>query len=137
MLEPFSILEEGIEFQFRGTKRDNDGQPVGDFVCARLVVPPLNLDSLKREGEHLTTMVGDASLASMEAVVSIVVRALAQNYKSVPRWLVEQSLNVGNVADMSRAVMDVSGLMRKDIEVRKALAAALVTATPSAPPDRC
>jgi hypothetical protein len=129
-ITPYDSLDEGIDFAFRGIERDREGEPIGEMLSITLTIPPLNLDSLRREEKRLKALNGAETIASMEDMVAIVRRALAQNYKGVPNWLIEQSINVSNLSDLTRALMDLNGMMRKEIEAGKALAAAS-TGTPS------
>jgi hypothetical protein len=125
-------LREGIEFRFIGQQEDADGNPLSEFVNTMLVVPPLNLDSLKAMGDRLKTLQTRPDLESMQTMVDAIERALKRNYRGVPRWLIEQTIDVANIPDLTQAFMDLGGLKRKEIEAGKAKAAAdLQTGTQS------
>jgi hypothetical protein len=129
---PFSTLDLGIEFRFRGIERDRNGEPIGEMVDMELIVPPLNLYNLKRLEKHFKALsTAGADIAAMHDLIELLLAALSQNYTGVPRWLVEQSMNPGNFPDMAVSLMDVSGLKRKEIEEKKAKAG---TPPPSTPP---
>jgi hypothetical protein len=129
-ITPYDTFDQGIDFVFRGIERDQDGEPIGDMVTVTLTIPPLNFDSLKRDQAKIASMGEMETLDSMHAMVGLTRRALAQNYRGVPLWLIEQSINVANLSDLSRATMDLNGMFRKETEAGKALAAAS-TGTPS------
>lgn len=118
------VQREGIAFRFFGQQVDENGEPLSDFVDIELTVPPLNLDSLRFMESRLKTLQTDPNVESMNTMVEAIDHALKRNYSGVPRWLIEQSLDVGNMPDLTQAFMDVGGLKRKEIETGKATAAA-------------
>jgi hypothetical protein len=124
-ITPYPTLDPGIGFRFRGIERNEDGEPIGEMIDIELEVPALNLYNLKRLEKHFKAVVNGAdsfNISSMADIVEILVPALAQNYKGVPRWLVEQSVNLSNAPYLIQAVMDISGLLRKEIGEKKAKA---------------
>lgn len=125
-IEPYRTLREGITFAFRGCEPDAEGAPAGEFIEIELVVPPLNLDSLKALGAKLLTYKG-VGLDDLDTVRLSLAHALRRNYRGVPDWLIGQTLDIGNMQELFVALMDVSGLKRKEIEAGKAKAAAAVT----------
>lgn len=121
VIKPLPVLREGIEFRFTGAQRDEDGEPVGQFIDINLVVPPLNFNSLRGLQQKIKSFSesGEDNTASMETLCECLLHALRRNYRGVPRWLIEQSVDVANFAELMMALMDVSGLKRKQVEAEK------------------
>lgn len=116
-------IRQGIEITFRGCEPDTNGEPSGEFIEIELVVPPLNFDALESLEEKLQTLTSQPTKSSMSTLVDALIRALMRNYTGVPRWLITQTIDVANMSDMMVALMDVSGLKRKEIEdAKKAVA---------------
>lgn len=80
------------------------------------IVPPLSLGALEDMQESLSAFTGDTSPASIKTVVDAVTRALQRNYPSMTRDQVREFIGLENMAEIMEAVMDVSGLKRKEIE---------------------
>jgi hypothetical protein len=132
-IEPYPTFDPGIEIRFRGIELDAAGEPVGEMVDVVLTVPPMNFRNLQRLEKHFSDING-GNAAAMSAMCDVLAAALSQNYRGVPRWLIEQSVRIDNLTDLTAAVMDVSGLRRKAIDEKKATAAAaLSTGAPSSP----
>jgi hypothetical protein len=121
---PRQAQREGITFRFAGQQEDENGVPLSEFVDIELVVPPLNLDALRLLEGRLHSLEADPSVKSMKTMVDAIGHALRRNYSGVPVWLIEQTLDVANMPELTRAFMDVGGLKRKEIEAGKAKAAA-------------
>jgi len=116
-------IRQGIEITFRGCEPDANGEPSGEFIEIEPVVPPLNFDALESLEEKLQTLTSQPTKSSMSTLVDALIRALMRNYTGVPRWLITQTIDVANMSDMMVALMDVSGLKRKEIEdAKKAVA---------------
>jgi hypothetical protein len=128
---PYATLDPGIEFNFRGIERDADGEPIGELIDITLSIPPLNLANLRRLEKRFKSLQDSPTVATMYDLVELLIAALAQNYRGVPRWLIEQAISPGNYGDVATALMDVSGLRRKEIEEKKAMAARPPTGTDS------
>lgn len=118
------VTREGIAFLFTGQEEDANGDPVSEFVSIELVVPPLNLDSLRIMQPKLQKLQTDPDVESMNTMVDAIAHALKRNYRGIPRWLIEQTLDIGNMPALTQAFMDIGGLKRKEIEAGKATAAA-------------
>lgn len=116
-IQPYSTLRDGITFHFRGVDPDT-----GDLLDIDLEVPTLNLDSLKKLHPKLRKIGEAPGVEDMETLCDALVQALSRNYRNVPAWLINQTVDVANMADMLAAVMDQSGLKRKEIEEKKAIA---------------
>lgn len=124
-IEARPAVREGIAFIFAGQDEDSEGEPLSEFVKIELIVPPLNFDSLKALGDRLKQLgATDPDVDQLAIVVDAIGFALKRNYRGVPRWLIQQSIDVGNMEALTKAFMDVSGLIRKEIEAGKAMAAA-------------
>ena len=127
-------LRKGIPITFRGNEPDSNGDPEGEFIEIELIVPPLNFDALEILQTRLQSLTLQPTADSMKTLVEALSRALNRNYIGVPRWLITQSIDVANMADIVVALMDVSGLKRKEVEEgKKALAVSAMdfTQTPS------
>jgi hypothetical protein len=107
-------LRAGFTFNFRGNEPDADGKPTGELIDIELVVPPLNFDSLKLLQARLQKMGNGPDTDSMETLVDALEQALARNYRNVPRWLITQTVDVGNMGEMMLALMNVSGLKARE-----------------------
>lgn len=81
-----------------------------------LVVPPLNFKALQDLQERLASFTGDTSPESIQLVLDAAHAALSRNYNDVTKEFLAEYLDLENMADVMRAVMDVSGLQRKSIE---------------------
>jgi hypothetical protein len=128
-LEKVSITEmpslrEGFAFRFRGVRMDDEGNELSDFVDIELTIPPLNFPALRKVQTKIAQMQLNASdPASMDTVVECLWLALRRNYRGVPRWLIEASVDLGNLSDSMLAFMAQSGLIRKANGLGEAIAA--------------
>lgn len=120
---PRRTLREGIELRFRGMPMSDDGDVVGELIDIPLIVPPLNLGSLRKLKGRLDGFGKNPGTEDMETLCDAIQEALNRNYSGVPRWLIEQTIDVANLYEMMAAVMDVSGMRRKEIEAGKVKAA--------------
>lgn len=136
-------FREGVTFRFAGQlfeamtteQREQFGngefepEPVTEVIDMELEVPPLNFAQLKELRPQLDRISTNPDMESFRSLIEVLSFALARNYRGVPRWLIEQSIDVANMAELTQAVMDVSGLKRKEqLEEKKAMAAAKLTA---------
>jgi len=82
-----------------------------------LVVPPLNLAAVELLQERLVAFSGGLDAQSVALVADATVLALQRNYPGISRErVVSDLLDLGNMAEVMEAVMDVSGLKRKEQE---------------------
>lgn len=82
-----------------------------------LVVPPLPLGALEQLQDRLSVFKGDIRDKDQVAtVIDAAHSALKRNYPDLTREDVANLIDVGNMADVFEAVMDVSGIKRKEIE---------------------
>lgn len=118
-IEPQRTTRDGIAFNFRGMEPDSEGKPTGELIDVELIVPPLNLDSLRALNARLQSMGEEPTTDSMETLVLALGHALARNYRNVPDWLISQTIDVANMPAIAGALMDLSGLRRKELEDAK------------------
>lgn len=86
-----------------------------------LVVPPLNLAAVEVLQERLVGFTGALDPQSVGLVVDATLMALRRNYPDLTRErVVNDLLDLGNMAEVMEAVMDVSGLKRKQQEAQLA-----------------
>ncbi len=86
-----------------------------------LVVPPLNLAAVEVLQERLVGFTGELDPKSVALVVDATLMALHRNYPEITRErVVNDLLDLGNMAEVMEAVMDVSGLKRKQQEAELA-----------------
>lgn len=155
-LKPVTItrypsIRSGIPIQFRGQEqqRDESGNlvldenedpiAISEFVDMELIVPPLDLDSMQEFEGPLKSLGIVPPSEALLTLQNAIKRALRRNYRGVPNWLIRQSFDVGNIEELSIALMDVNGMYRKEIEAGKARAAQAIqdppTGTPSTAPS--
>ena len=141
----YPAIRAGIPIQFQGQEHvldaagalvlDANGDPIpaSEFVDIELVVPPLDLDSMQEFEVPLKGLSEASPSQALQTLQAAIKRALRRNYRGVPDWLIRQSFDIGNIGDLSIALMDINGMRRKEIEAGKARAAAEAqrTGTPS------
>lgn len=80
-------------------------------------VPPLSLGSIELLQDDLETFTGTVTRESVQTVIKATLWALQRNYPDMTEEKVKNELvDVGNMIDVMRAVMDVGGLMRREQE---------------------
>lgn len=88
-----------------------------DFSGRRLVVPPLSLGALEQLQERLNAFNGDiADPDQVRTVIDSAHAALRRNYPDMTRAEVADAIGLENMLEVMQAVMDVSGMKRKEIE---------------------
>lgn len=80
------------------------------------IVPPLSLGALEDLQGELEAFTGDVSSASIKTVIDATTRALKRNYPDISRDQVRESIGLENMGEIMEALMDVSGLRRRQIE---------------------
>lgn len=84
---------------------------------ADYVVPPIALGALEQLQERLAKFSGDVSdMAQISTVIDAAHAALLRNYPDMTRAQVADLIDVGNMHAVFEALMDVSGLRRKQAE---------------------
>jgi hypothetical protein len=91
----------------------------GDFY----VIPPMPLGALEQMHDRLDAYTGGADKQSVSTVIDCLYAALKRNYPEKTREDVADLVDVGNMQDVMMAVMDVSGMRRKQLEEDEAAAA--------------
>ena len=82
-----------------------------------LIVPPLSLGSVEILQERLTNFKGGVDSDSVNLVVDATALALQRNYPDITKEKIKDELvDLGNMEAVMLAVMDVSGLRRKEQE---------------------
>lgn len=132
VITPRRTLRDGIAFTFSGIPPEDSGEQSDDLFEIELVVPPMNFDTLQRLDSKLFGEVG-TQIEQMRTVVTGLELSLKRNYKDVPTWLIAQSVHLGNMESMFKALMDVSGLRRKAVEDEKKARVASLNGTTSMP----
>ena len=83
------------------------------------IVPPIALGALEQLQERIASFTGDVTdLKQVATVIDAAHSALKRNYPDMTRDQVADVIDVGNMADVFEAVMDVSGLKRKGLEAQ-------------------
>ena len=77
-------------------------------------VPPLSLGSLEVLQDRLSSFRG--SLADAPLVIDALHEALLRNYPEITRKEVASKVGLESFAEVFEAVMDVSGMKRKELE---------------------
>lgn len=96
------------------------------------VVPPLNLESLELLQDRISAFNGNVvDKNSIQLIKDVALASLKRNYPDMTMEEVTRGLDVANMGPIFKAVMDVSGLIRQDIEDQKKLMAAAALANPS------
>jgi hypothetical protein len=88
-----------------------------DLGGATFVVPPLSLGALEQLQESLSSFSGDVTdKAQVATAIDAAHAALRRNYPAMTREEVAEAIGLDNMVDVMEAVMDVSGLKRKQLE---------------------
>jgi hypothetical protein len=85
------------------------------------IVPPLSLGSIEFYQDRLDIFIGGMSKESIALMVDVALAALIRNYPDMTRERLLTIMDVANMNDVFGAVMDVSGLRRKEAEAGEAL----------------
>ena len=81
------------------------------------VIPPLSLGALEQLQDKLANFAGDVRDGEqVKTVIDAAYLALRRNYPDIQRGQVAEMVDVGNMAEVFQAVMDVSGMKRKALE---------------------
>lgn len=90
-----------------------------DLAGTLYTIPPLALGDLEAMQERLAEWKGDLSKESVSTVLDAALAALKRNYPDMTRDAVAAIVDMGNMAEVMEAVMDVSGLKRKAKEAEQ------------------
>jgi len=104
-----------------------------DFGGQRLVIPPLTLGALESMQERLQRLEGVSSIEpeAIRTVVDAATLALVRNYPKMTRAEVADLIDLANMQEVMAAVMDVSGMLRKQREAAGGNDGAAAAASPS------
>lgn len=93
-----------------------------------LVIPPLSLGQVQiyrdKIQDRLSNLTQDNLLAASALFLDVIHAAISRNYPEITDEEVSDWVDLGNMMTVFEAVMDVSGLRRREIEEKKAIAAA-------------
>lgn len=89
-----------------------------DFGGGRVfTIPPLTLGALRQLQQRLADLdMGSLKPETIDTVVDAVWLALQRNYPELPRADVEQLLDLANMSAALIAVMDISGMRRRQLQ---------------------
>lgn len=93
-----------------------------DLAGERYVVPPLSLGAIEDLQERLAAYRGAGDAASFGTAIDALHRALLRNYPEITRDQARELIGLENMEEVMLAVMDVSGLRRREIEAGEAAA---------------
>ena len=91
----------GVKINFAGTIR---------------VVPPLNLAALQMLQDRLANFTGGLDIESVNVVIDACYYSLRRNYPDITKEEIAEDVDVGNMQEIMEAIMDISGLKRKEQE---------------------
>lgn len=97
-----------MSLKYKGVKIDFGGE---EYVC-----PPLSLGSLEVLQDQLEKFTGGADSESVKTVIDATFAAMKRNYPQITREFIAETVDLGNMQDVMLAVMDISGLRRKEQE---------------------
>lgn len=80
------------------------------------IVPPLPLGALEDLQDGLENFTGGTDIKSIKTVIDTLHAALLRNYPDLTREQVRGMVGLESMVEVMQAVMDISGLRRKEIE---------------------
>ncbi len=83
-------------------------------------VPPLTLGALEDMQDQLASFKRGVDPESIKTVIDATTAGLQRNYPDITRDQVRDMIDLGNMVDVMNALMDVSGIKRKEIEAGEA-----------------
>lgn len=87
------------------------------------IVPPVSLAFIEDNDSAIKSFTGAANDASQVTfALNMIHAAISRNHPEVTRSELREVVDVGNMAELIEAVMDVSGLKRKSLELGEAKA---------------
>lgn len=92
------------------------GVPV-ELGGVEYIIPPLSLGALEQLQDRVASFTGDIrSKEQVATVMDAAHAAMKRNYPEITREQIGEMIDVGNMAEVFEAVMDISGLKRKSLE---------------------
>jgi hypothetical protein len=95
------------------------------------VIPPLSLGQVRRFQSQLQDWAGKLEDQSIDLAIAVIHAAISRNYPELTLEAVADLVDIGNMAELMQAVMDVSGLLRRAADEKKAAATRDSTGTDS------
>jgi len=109
--EAFANPRDGFAMTLRGDMPDADGNPVGDHIEIEVIVPPPNFYMLRqlqaKQAARTEPVTQDQSQAD---IIDMIWTCLKRNYRGIPKWLIEQSLDTGLLNQLNEKMREMSGL---------------------------
>lgn len=105
--EAYPNPRDGFEMTFSGNALDAAGEPEGERVEVKLIVPPLDFHSLQKIQSNKKARAEPDVQAD---VLDTICLALKRNYRGVPRWLVEQSLDGPLLMKLNAKMREMQGV---------------------------
>lgn len=108
--EAFPNPREGFDMLFSGNVPNDEGDPDGARVEITLTVPPLDFYSQRRLQIKQKARTSAPTLGEINAdIVDTICLALKRNYRGVPRWLVEQSMDGPHLSGLFSKMREMVG----------------------------
>lgn len=109
--EAFANPREGFAMTLRGEAPDADGNPVGDHVEIEVVVPPPNFYMLRQLQAKQAARTEPLTQEQTQAdIIDMIWTCLKRNYRGIPKWLIEQSLDTALLNQLNEKMREMSGL---------------------------
>ena len=109
--EAFANLREGFSMVLSGYMPDENGEPVGEHVELEVVVPPPNFYMLKQIQAKQAARTEPASAAqTQDDIIDMIWTCLKRNYRGIPKWLIEQSLDAALLSKLNAKMREMSGI---------------------------
>lgn len=109
--EAFAHLREGFSMVLRGEAPDENGHPTGEHIEIEVIVPPPSLYMLKQLQAKQKAREGQATEDQFQSdVVDTIWLTLQRNYRGIPKWLIEQSLDAPLLIQLNEKMREMSRL---------------------------
>lgn len=86
------------------------------------IIPSLSLGQVRRFQSKLQDWSGKIEDQSVDLAITVIHAAISRNHPELTLEAVADLVDLGNMAELMQAVMDVSGLLRKAGDEKKAAA---------------
>lgn len=109
--EAFANLREGFSMVLRGDTPDENGDPVGEHVEIEVIVPPPSFYMLKQMQAKQKARTDPQTPEQVQAdIIDTIWMTLKRNYRGIPKWLIEQSLDSAVLLDLNDKMREMSRL---------------------------